>query len=262
MPINLSIKSPYVSGLNVFNTIVAAFDGASYPIKVMVSNLSNNGDVFPLVGGIIETDHDINQNDFVRAKKLSLASAAEMQKLAANIERLAQKVTEPDVQYVIQEIDANSTVSVNSQPYKTGKPWYGDQFVSASDPYLPDAAAYGVGMVWLGGALYWSDGTSYAAAGGGGGGATSETALVSASRATTAADDGDYLANNSANNYTITVDPDMPANFGLALLQASTGTLTFAAGAGVTLTGNSLVTSEAIRALSLVYISPNNYLVL
>jgi hypothetical protein len=256
MPINISIKSPYVSGLNVYTAITTAFAGATYPIKVMVSNLSNSGDVFPLVGGIIETDHDVQQNNFIRAKKLELSSATDMQRLAANIERLSKQSTEPDVQYVIQEIGAGSAVNANSQPYKTGKDWYGDTFTGISDPYLPDAVAYGVGMLWLDGDLYWCDGSAYAAAGGG---SSSATVQVIGARSAALADDGQILKNSTASNYAITIDADMAADFGFAYQQVSTGLASVVAGAGVTFVGTTLTTANPGDMLIITQMAVNKY---
>lgn len=59
---------------------------------------------------------------------------------------------------------------------------------------------------------------------------------ITANRTLTAADDGRTLYNNTATAYTITVPAGLPAGFGVALVQKSTGALTVAAAATVTVT--------------------------
>ena len=71
-----------------------------------------------------------------------------------------------------------------------------------------------------------------------------KTSSITASRSTSSTDDQTIAANNTSNNYTITVSADTIAN-GLILQQLSTGTVTVAAGAGVTFIGSTLATSSA-----------------
>lgn len=61
-------------------------------------------------------------------------------------------------------------------------------------------------------------------------------AAITASRALTAADNGGTLYNTTANAYTLTVPSGLPAGFGVAVVQKSTGAVTVAAGSGATLT--------------------------
>ncbi len=156
MPIkhNVTPSTPYAS-------ILTAFSGASYPIKIRVSNQSSRKDVFPVVGGIVEAAHDSATNDYALSKKMSLASEAEMQSLAAMIAALVTKFPQGALQFVIEEIDSGSTVDTWTTGYKNGSEWYGDDFSSLSDPDLPLAAAYGRGQLTIGGDVYYANGSAY-----------------------------------------------------------------------------------------------------
>jgi hypothetical protein len=112
MPINLSIKSPYVSGLNVSDTIIAAFDGASYPVKVMVTNTSSDKGLFPDVSGVVVPPHNPQSNDFAVSKKISLTSSADVAKLATNVAYLAGKLPDSTTLFVISEIAPDAVADV------------------------------------------------------------------------------------------------------------------------------------------------------
>lgn len=88
------------------------------------------------------------------------------------------------------------------------------------------------------------------------GGVIKKTALTS-SRATTSVDDATILSNNTANNYTVTIAANTIPN-GLILQQLSTGTVTLAAGAGVTFIGSTLATSSAGQTISILPTSVAN----
>lgn len=77
----------------------------------------------------------------------------------------------------------------------------------------------------------------------------------------TAAQNGKILINNTASNYTITIQSGMASDYGIALVQASTGTCTVAAGAGVTLVGATLATSTQGGVLAIVWVAANTYVV-
>lgn len=102
MTINVNISSPHLSNVDVYNQIVAAFSGASYPIKVRVCNSSKNKDRFPDVGGIFIPPHNNNSNDYVIEKRISLASSSDTLKLAINIDRLAKRTSDAGVLFVIE----------------------------------------------------------------------------------------------------------------------------------------------------------------
>jgi hypothetical protein len=57
--------------------------------------------------------------------------------------------------------------------------------------------------------------------------------------------DGRLFSNNSASNLTKTIPAGLSVNFSIGLQQTSTGTCTFAAGAGVTFIGATLATAAA-----------------
>lgn len=61
-------------------------------------------------------------------------------------------------------------------------------------------------------------------------------AAITASRDLVAADNGNTLYNNTANNYTLTIPAGLPLGFGVAVVQKSTGAVTVAAGASTVLT--------------------------
>ena len=71
-----------------------------------------------------------------------------------------------------------------------------------------------------------------------------KTTAITSSRATVTSDDSSIAANNTSSNYTITITASTIPN-GIILQQLSTGTVTVAAGAGVTFIGSTLATSSA-----------------
>lgn len=80
-------------------------------------------------------------------------------------------------------------------------------------------------------------------------------------RSAAAADDGNILVNSGASNYTLTIPSGLPQDFGVALLQSSTGTCTVAAGGGVTLIGSTLATTSAGDLLAVIWVADNTYVV-
>jgi len=79
-------------------------------------------------------------------------------------------------------------------------------------------------------------------------------------RSAAATDDGNILVNSGASNYTLTIPSGLPQDFGVALLQSSTGTCTVAAG-GVTLIGSTLATTSAGDLLAVIWVADNTYVV-
>ncbi|MFA5920149.1 MAG: SGNH/GDSL hydrolase family protein [Methylococcaceae bacterium] len=140
--INVQIKNPSVTGVNVVTQVTAAFAAASYPIKVRVVNLSDQHDTFPIVEGVAIPPHNELTNDYTIAKKISLSSASDVLKLATNINRIALKHSESDVQFVIEEIAIGSTLDTWTMVYKQGLEWYGTGLTLEN---MPSAAAFGVG---------------------------------------------------------------------------------------------------------------------
>lgn len=82
-----------------------------------------------------------------------------------------------------------------------------------------------------------------------------------ASRSATEVDNGKVLVNATAGAMSLTIDAGMVTDFGLVVAQASTGTCTLVAGAGVTFVGTTLVTAEASDVLTLLWVSANTYIV-
>jgi hypothetical protein len=74
---------------------------------------------------------------------------------------------------------------------------------------------------------------------------------ITASRSSNIADDQSIAGNNTASNYTITVEANTIPN-GFILEQLSTGTVTVAAGTGVTFIGSTLATSSAGQTISIL----------
>lgn len=76
-------------------------------------------------------------------------------------------------------------------------------------------------------------------------------AALTSTRNTATSDDSSILGNNTANNYTVTIAANTIPNNGLILRQLSTGTVTVAAGSGVTFIGATLATSSAGKQISI-----------
>jgi hypothetical protein len=89
----------------------------------------------------------------------------------------------------------------------------------------------------------------------------SSTIPLTVSHTAMASEDGNVLANTTGTGYTLTIPAGLPANWGCALLQVSTGTCTVAAGSGVTIVGATLATSAAGGLLSIIWTSADNYVV-
>lgn len=89
----------------------------------------------------------------------------------------------------------------------------------------------------------------------------SQTMQLTGNRDALPGDDGNILANNTASNYTITIQKNMGDNFGFAMIQGSTGTCTVAAGTDVTLIGSTLATTNAGDLLAVIWVSDNSYVV-
>ncbi len=87
------------------------------------------------------------------------------------------------------------------------------------------------------------------------------TRSLDSSRSAVPLDNEKVLVNVSGSNHTLTIEAGMVADYGLALVQASTGTCTLAAGVGVTFIGATLSTATAGDVLTLLYIGLNNYIV-
>lgn len=68
---------------------------------------------------------------------------------------------------------------------------------------------------------------------------------LGATRDLTASDNGACLFNQGGTSRTVTVQTSLPLRYSLEAVQTSSGTVTFAAGAGVTLVAASLVTTGA-----------------
>jgi hypothetical protein len=68
---------------------------------------------------------------------------------------------------------------------------------------------------------------------------------LSANKTVTADESGTVFSNNSASNYTLTIPAGLSVNFSIGGQQTSTGTVTLAAGAGVTFIGATLATAAA-----------------
>ncbi len=74
---------------------------------------------------------------------------------------------------------------------------------------------------------------------------------ITANRNTSALDDQTIAGNNTSSNYTITIAANTVPN-GMILQQLSTGTVTVAAGSGVTFIGSTLATSAAGQTISIL----------
>lgn len=83
------------------------------------------------------------------------------------------------------------------------------------------------------------------------------TVELAASRASNAADNEVILSNKGASNFTYTVNADTLAT-GVILQQLSTGTITVAAGAGVTFVGATLATSGSGGVISVTATATRN----
>lgn len=90
---------------------------------------------------------------------------------------------------------------------------------------------------------------------------SSQSPNITGSRNASQNDDGKIIINATANNYTFTVPSGLPNSFGCALVQSSTGTVTAAAGAGVTFIGSTVATSAAGQILVLVWAATDTYIV-
>lgn len=90
---------------------------------------------------------------------------------------------------------------------------------------------------------------------------STKSLYVPASRDALITDNSNILINGSASNYTITIQSGMPVDFGFILVQGSTGTLTIAAGAGVTFIGTTLATVSAGNTLSIIWTNTNTYVI-
>lgn len=74
---------------------------------------------------------------------------------------------------------------------------------------------------------------------------------LSASRSTNIGDDKKILSNRTTSNYTITIERNT-FSYGCIIQQLSTGTVTVAAGSGVTFIGATLATTTAGQKISIV----------
>jgi hypothetical protein len=122
----------------------------------------------------------------------------------------------------------------------------------------PSANEFGVGT-WQDetGTLTTCDGSSWSAVGGVSGGSLALTA----SRNALSTDNGLFLINSTASNFTYTIQSGQATDFGLALVQESTGTVTVTAGVGVTFVGSLLVTAIAGDIISIIWVADNTYLI-
>lgn len=75
--------------------------------------------------------------------------------------------------------------------------------------------------------------------------------LITANRSSLKADDESIAGNNTANNYTITIEANTIPN-GFIIEQLAAGTVTIVAGSGVTLDGSVLATTSANDTLSIL----------
>lgn len=84
---------------------------------------------------------------------------------------------------------------------------------------------------------------------------------VTANATLTAADNGGRFYNTTATARTITVPADLPLGFSATFAQNSTGAITVAAGAGVTILSNPAIikTAGAGSLITLVQTAPNIY---
>lgn len=89
----------------------------------------------------------------------------------------------------------------------------------------------------------------------------SQTINITESRNSQASDDGNYLVNATGSNYTYMLVSGMGENFGVVLIQQSTGTITIAAGSGVTFVGDSFATSEIGNIIYVIWLTGETYLV-
>ena len=83
---------------------------------------------------------------------------------------------------------------------------------------------------------------------------------LGSSRALNAEDNGCLLFNQIGTPRSLQVDLTLPLSFTLTVLQASTGTITFTAGSGVTITAASLATGGPGKILRLARIDSANFL--
>lgn len=112
MTIRVEISSPALTGQDVIAVMAAAFSGASYPIKVRVTNLTDRLDQFPDVIGIVRPPHNPSLNGYEIAKNINLTNAASMRSLAESIDGIADRITESGVLFVVEEISAGASVDV------------------------------------------------------------------------------------------------------------------------------------------------------
>jgi len=86
-------------------------------------------------------------------------------------------------------------------------------------------------------------------------------AAVTANATLTAADNGGRFYNATATARTVTVPADLPLGFSATFAQNSTGAITVAAGAGVTILSNPAITKTAGAGslITLVQTAPNIY---
>ena len=84
-----------------------------------------------------------------------------------------------------------------------------------------------------------------------------EAIPLTESRASNVDDDDKILTNTGASNFTLTIAANTIVE-GVVLQQLSTGTVTVAAGAGVTFVGTSLATSAAGQMLAVVATATDN----
>lgn len=87
-------------------------------------------------------------------------------------------------------------------------------------------------------------------------------AAITSSRNLASADNGGTLYNATTNAYTLTVPSGLPAGFGVAVVQSSTGVVTIAAGAGVTINNISSFTKTGgqYAVISLINTAANTYI--
>jgi hypothetical protein len=74
-------------------------------------------------------------------------------------------------------------------------------------------------------------------------------------------DNGLTLINSTVSDFTKTIPVNIGTDFGFAMIQASTGTCTIAAGTGVTFIGSLMATSSVGGIVAAIWIAPNTYVI-
>lgn len=154
---------------------------------------------------------------------------------------------------------SGSIVEINAEGYSIVSTSNGTAWASVGrSDFLNDrpiAVEFGIGTWQSEDGIYSSDGEVWVQIG------EDKSSLVIAARPTVTADNGKLLINATVGALAITVAPSMVDNFGIQLVQASTGVISVVAGEGVTFIGTPLVTVNAGDIIRLIWVAEDTYIV-